>query len=118
MAALDTYQKDRLIESFESIQKLLIQAFEKLDPEGEVTYKSWDRPEGGGRMGVMRARYREGWGNVLQCTVSPLVRNPNLPETILGIGVSTITHMMNPHAPIGHMNVRAIEVGDSLGRRC
>jgi coproporphyrinogen III oxidase len=44
----------------------------------------------------------------------PSIEKEHHGKPFFATGVSTITHMYNPYAPIGHMNVRLLEVGDKV----
>ena len=44
----------------------------------------------------------------------PRLESEHHDKPFFATGVSTICHMRNPHAPIGHMNIRLLEVGDKF----
>lgn len=69
---------------------------------------------GGGTMGVIRGAVVEKAGvNVSKVMGDeyPAIEGEYKGKPFSANGVSTITHMHNPYAPIGHMNVRLLEVG-------
>ncbi|MCX6126017.1 MAG: oxygen-dependent coproporphyrinogen oxidase [Proteobacteria bacterium] len=119
MSALSTAQKSKFIELLNSVQDRLLTAFDQLDGVARSERKTWERGEGlgGGTMGVIRGKIVEKAG----CNVSA-VSGPEYPaiegeykgKPFWAGGVSTITHMYNPNAPIAHMNVRCLEVGDQF----
>lgn len=119
MGALSAAEKDAFKILLNSVQDRLLAAFERIDGQAKSTRTSWDREEGqgGGTMGVLRGPIVEKAG----CNVSA-VSGPEYPaiegeykgKPFWAAGVSTITHMYNPMAPIAHMNVRCIEVGDGF----
>lgn len=112
-------QKDRFIALLSSVQDRLLAAFERIDGVAHADKTSWERGPslGGGTMGVLRGNIVEKAG----CNVSvvsgpeyPAIEGEHKGKPFWAAGVSTITHMYNPMAPIAHMNVRCIEVGDGF----
>ncbi|MCX6116695.1 MAG: oxygen-dependent coproporphyrinogen oxidase [Proteobacteria bacterium] len=119
MSALTQQQKDQFVDFLFSVQKRLLKAFEDCDGSAKAERKTWQRPEdqGGGTMGVLRGSIVEKAG----CNVSavsgkeyPAIEGEYKGKPFWAAGVSTITHMFNPNAPIAHMNVRCLEVGDTF----
>lgn len=119
MAALTSTQKDHFLNLLWSVQDRLLKAFEEIDGLAKAERKSWDREggTGGGTMGVIRGQVVEKAG----CNVSavsgaeyPAIEGEYKGQPFWAAGVSTITHMYNPNAPIAHMNVRCLEVGDGF----
>lgn len=115
---LSKEQKSEAIALFEDVQSKLIKSFEDVDGEAQASYRSWDRPGGGGgKMGVIRGKVVEKAGaNVSQVYGEnfPAISSEHAGKSFWAAGVSTITHNYNPHAPIAHMNVRCIDVGDQF----
>ncbi len=111
-------QKASAISFFKDVQNRLLQKFEEVDGKAKAERKVWQRPEGGGGIiGVLRGSVVEKAGANFSEVHGE--NYPALEETYKGLpffasGVSTITHMMNPYAPIGHMNVRLITVGNTF----
>lgn len=112
---LENY-KANAIEYFQSMQTRLLNAFAQLDPSASVEKKKWDRPNGGGgQMAVVRgpkvekagANFSEVYGDKYPSIEEDLKDKP-----FFATGVSTICHMENPYAPIGHMNLRFLSVGN------
>ncbi|MDD9951802.1 MAG: oxygen-dependent coproporphyrinogen oxidase [Zetaproteobacteria bacterium] len=101
---------------FRSVQERLMAAFAQVDPEGREERESWQRPAGGGgTMAVMRGPVVEKAGANFSCVHGdnyPTTESEHAGKSFMASGVSSITHMANPHAPIGHMNVRLIQVGE------
>ncbi len=102
---------------FQSLRDHLLAEFAAVDPKAKLEKKSWDRPGGGGgTMGVIRgpvvekagANFSEVFGEKY-----PAIEGKHKDKPFYATGVSTIAHMQNPHAPIGHMNLRYLEVGDT-----
>ena len=115
-------EKQEAIELFRSVQQRLWAVFEEIDGTSRVEPSSWDRPVnpsgqpgGGGTMGVIRGPIVEKAGanvSVVHGDQYPAIEGDLKGKPFFVAGVSTITHMYNPHAPIAHMNVRLFEVGD------
>ena len=110
--------KNEAIHFFEDIQNKLLTAFEQVDGTAKATKKTWDREQGGGgTMGVIRgsvvekagANFSKVYGEKYPGGESEFKDRP-----FFASGVSTITHMMNPFAPIGHMNVKLITAGSTF----
>jgi len=111
-------QKKEATGFFQSIQDKLLKSFEAIDGQAKAERKPWTREQGGGgTIGVIRgpvvekagANFSEVWGERY-----PALEGEHKDKPFMATGVSTITHMMNPWAPIGHMNVRLISVGDEF----
>ncbi len=109
-------QKERVADFFSSYQLQLIHALEQVDGKARFQLSTWDYQQGGGsgRMGVARGEEMEKagvnfsrvWGKQF-----PSQEEKYKGKDFFATGISTITHMYNPHAPIGHMNVRLVEAG-------
>ena len=122
--ALTSQQKDRAVALFQSVQARLAEAFETLDGSARVQFKRWEKPTrqdgsaaGGGTMGVIRGAVVEKAGANVSAVAGdryPALEGEHKDKPYFAAGVSTITHMYNPHAPIAHMNVRLLEVGDTF----
>jgi coproporphyrinogen III oxidase len=119
MSALSAAQKDKFVEFLFGVQTKLLNSFDKIDGIAKSEKKPWTRTEGegGGTMGVIRGKVVEKAG----CNVSavsgkeyPAIEGEHKGKPFWAAGVSTITHMYNPNAPIAHMNVRCLEVGDTF----
>ncbi len=121
---LRDHEKDQALALFRSVQARLARAFEEIDGKAKVEFKSWDRPAnpsgtsgGGGTMGVIRGEVVEKAGANVSRVIGdryPAIEGQHKDKPFFAAGVSTITHMYNPHAPIAHMNVRLLEVGDTF----
>lgn len=111
-------QKDEAVEFFKDVQNRLLASFEKVDGHAKAESKEWDRPGGGGgRMSVLRGKVVEKAGanvSIVHGEKYPNMESEYAGKPFFASGVSTITHMYNPYAPIGHMNVRIFTVGDTF----
>ena len=110
--------RERVFAYFRSLQERLIREFTSINGSVAFEKKSWDRPEGGGgTMAVLRGEVIEKAGvnsSLVHGEKYPSMESEFSGKPFRAGGVSTICHMANPFAPIGHMNVRLIEVGDAF----
>jgi len=107
-------QKEKAVEFFASYQLKLAQALEVVEGKGAFSLSSWtyQNGEGGGRMGVFRGDHVEKTGVNFSRVAGaqfPSQEPKYKGKSFFASGISTITHMYNPHAPIAHMNVRLVE---------
>lgn len=104
-------QRHHLISFLKTLREKIIAAFEQLEPNNRFERQTWDyQHEGGGEIAVLRGELFEkaavNWSGVGGPNY-PLVGQPQGP--FFATGISLITHMMNPHAPTAHFNIRFIE---------
>lgn len=119
------HNRSALIEIFQSVQQDFLSILESLEKkvtgkQHSFELKNWKRSEvknDGGTMAVMRGDVFEKVG----CNFSSVhgTFSSEFADRILGVdaknlnfwasGVSFVAHPSNPFAPIGHMNIRAIE---------
>ena len=115
-SSLTISQRQEAVAFFYEIQDSLSTALEAVDGAGKFEQKRWERAGGGGgKMAVMRGKVVEKTGvNVSEVHGDryPAIEGEYKDQPFRAAGVSTITHMYNPYAPIGHMNVRLLEVGN------
>ncbi len=119
MGALKDEQKKAVKTYLLGLQDRLVAEFESIDGQGlKFEKKSWPRPEGGGgTMTVLRSQVVEKGGvnfSEVYGEKYPALEGEHAGKPFFATGVSTICHMTNPYAPIGHMNVRLLEVGDTV----
>lgn len=119
VSAMDTGFRNEVIDYFKTVQQRLISAFSTLDPNAELTEKTWVKESGagGGEMKVLRGqRVEKAGANVSQVSgdAYPALEHTHAGKPYFATGVSTICHMMNPHAPIAHANLRLLLVGDTF----
>ena len=112
-------QRQQAVDLFQRTQDRLGKGFEAVDGLAKFIKTSWQKPEdpnSGGVMGVIRGGVVEKAGANFSAVhgVYPNLEKEHAGKSFFASGVSTITHMMNPCAPIGHMNVRIIDVGDDF----
>lgn len=113
---MEVPNKSLIIEYLKEFQKKLIHSFESLESTSKFVFKPWEYPkgEGGGNMAHL-------YGDVFEkASVNfSAISGPALPfnestGAFFATGVSLITHMMNPHAPTVHMNVRFISTKEKF----
>lgn len=98
------------------LQKKIITSFESFEESKRFVLKKWDyhNGTGGGQMAHLRGDVFEKAAvnfSALEGQSLPFKENTG---PFFATGVSLITHMMNPHAPTVHMNVRYIETKDGF----
>jgi coproporphyrinogen III oxidase len=101
---------ERIVPFLKELRDEIISNFESLEPSKKFARTNWDHKSGGGgEISVLRGDVFEkaavNWSGVSGDTFPMKDGSGPFKAT----GVSLITHMMNPHAPTAHMNVRAIE---------
>jgi coproporphyrinogen III oxidase len=118
MPVISQEQKNKALEFFICAQKRLAKELEKVDGSAHFDFKNWNHKEGGGgTIGVMRGDVVEKTGVNISAVSGksyPNIEKEYKNKPFFAAGLSTITHMKNPHAPIGHMNVRMIDLGDKF----
>jgi coproporphyrinogen III oxidase len=122
---LSQSQRDMAVELFRSVQNRLLAAFEKIDGGAKAERKPWQKggttrsgeDTGGGTIGVLRGKVVEKAGanvSAVRGDEYPAIEGEHKGKPFFAAGVSTICHMYNPMAPIAHMNVRLLQVGDQF----
>ncbi|MGE0173691.1 MAG: oxygen-dependent coproporphyrinogen oxidase [Oligoflexales bacterium] len=117
---LTPQQRDQATALYRKTQETLLKGFEQVDGTAKVERRSWKSSEhlkGGGTSGVIRGKVVEKAGaNVSEVSGDkyPALEGEHKGKPFFAAGVSTIGHMYNPYAPIGHMNIRVIDVGDQF----
>lgn len=103
--------KERIVTFLKSLRDEIVQSFESLEPNDRFQRTSWnyEKGNGGGEMSVLRGAVFEkaavNWSGVSGAQF-PMADGTG---PFFATGVSLITHMMNPHAPTVHFNIRYIE---------
>lgn len=104
-------KREEVISFLKSLRDQIVNRFEALEPHHRFVRKPWDYHAGfgGGEISVIRGEVFEkaavNWSGVggdrypLGDGIGPF----------FATGLSLITHMMHPHAPTVHMNIRYIE---------
>jgi coproporphyrinogen III oxidase len=108
------HKREEIVAFLKSLRDRIITQFECLEPSHRFARKAWDyhAGHGGGEMSILRGNVFEkaavNWSGVsgdhypMKDGLGPF----------FATGVSLITHMMNPHAPTVHMNIRYIETAE------
>jgi len=103
------------------VRNLNREMFRSIDPEGDWTIKSWNKAQhegqsqGGGVMSVIRGPVLEKAAvnmSVVWGPSYPSIEREYSGQPYLAAGVSLIAHTYNPEAPIVHMNIRILKVGE------
>lgn len=103
------------------VRDLNREMFRSIDPQGEWNIKSWNKAldagqsQGGGVMSVVRGPVLEKSAvnmSVVWGPSYPSIEREYSGKPYLAAGVSLISHTYNPEAPIAHMNIRLLKVGD------
>ena len=103
-------RREHIVLFLKSLREEIIEGFQKLESKGSFERKTWwHHSGGGGEISLLRGEVFEkaavNWSGVsgdkfpMQDSYGPF----------FATGISLITHMMNPHAPTVHMNIRYIE---------
>lgn len=106
-------RKEEIVLFLKGLREGIIAQFEALEPHCKFVRTLWEHHGGGGgEMAVLRGEVFEkgavNWSGVsgkqfpMQDGTGPF----------FATGVSLITHMLNPHAPTVHFNIRYIETQD------
>ena len=104
---------------FHDLQRRICAAFEAFEPQARFSVRSWSKPaghrlQGGGESRLMRGAVFEKvgvnvshvWG-VLPLEARGQVSGSEASEgRFSACGISLVAHMMNPHVPAVHMNLR------------
>jgi coproporphyrinogen III oxidase len=103
-------RQNKIVTFLKDLREEIIARFEIFEPSCKFQREQWDHHTGGGgEIGLIRGEVFEkaavNWSGV---------SGPEFPmNDALGpyfaTGISLITHMVNPHAPTIHMNIRYIE---------
>ena len=117
---LTTEQKREAYHLCREIQSVLVARLEKIDGTAKAESHCWQKDTGTGGGESPRHPWgcnREGGGELFTGGREIVIRDleeKNADKPYYATGISTICHMANPHAPIGHMNIRLLEVGDTF----
>lgn len=103
--------KEEIVSFLKELRENIISAFEKLETGAYFKRSSWNyaKGSGGGEIGLLRGKvFEKGAVNFSE------VYGSHFPTNEAGgpfgaTGISLITHMVNPHAPTVHFNVRYIQ---------
>lgn len=103
-------RQQEIVQFLKNLRDTIIVNFSSLEKETSFTRECWDHTTGGGgEISLLRGEVFEkaavNWSGVS----GPHFPLDDASGPFFATGVSLITHMMNPHAPTVHMNVRYIE---------
>jgi len=109
-ATTDTSQQAEIIEFLKTLREEIIEGFASLEPMQHFERNFWSHPHGGGgEIALLRGDFFEkaavNWSGV-SGKEFPMSDGTG---PFFATGISLITHMVNPHAPTVHCNLRYIE---------
>lgn len=107
--------REDIVGFLKELRSEIIGHFESLEPSRRFERKYWDHPSGGGgEISVLRGDTFEkaavNWSGVS----GQIFPGTDGIGPFFATGVSLITHMVNPHAPTIHMNIRYIVTKDKF----
>ena len=103
--------KTKVLTYLKPFREKILEAFEKIEGQKSFERSKWDyqQGEGGGEMAVLRGqRFEKAAVNFSEVS-GKTFPGSDATGPFYATGVSLITHMMSPHAPTVHMNLRYIE---------
>jgi len=103
--------REIVVPYLKQLRETIIQAFQEFEPNHQFSREPWNyqNGEGGGEIGLIRGDvFEKGAVNFSQVSGSTFPGSDGQ-GPFFATGVSLITHMMNPHAPTSHFNIRYIE---------
>lgn len=107
---MNNFVKDEIVKFLKQLRDNIILQFESLEEKHRFQRKIWNHVTGGGgEISVLRGKVFEkaavNWSGVS----GPTFPTNEAQGPFFATGVSLITHMVNPHAPTVHFNIRYIE---------
>jgi len=103
----------QIIPYLKDLRDRIITAFEKLEPSKKFHRKHWEHHTGGGgEISLLRGDCFEKAAVNWSAVSGDHFPMQDGTGAFFATGVSLITHMLNPHAPTVHMNVRYIQTAD------
>jgi len=106
--------RDIVIPYLKQLRETIIAAFEEFEPCHEFTRSPWQyrNGEGGGEIALLRGDVFEKGAVNFSAVSGDAFPGTDGKGPFFATGVSLITHMMNPHAPTSHFNIRYIETSE------
>ena len=108
---MGTPNQNFIVDHLKELQLKIIKGFESLEESAIFTLKPWEYPNGngGGQMAHLKGEAFEKAAVNFSAVSGPSLPFKETSGPFFATGVSLITHMMNPHAPTVHMNMRFIK---------
>lgn len=108
-------RKETVIHFLKGLRETIIESFESLEATHRFERKKWDyqNGKGGGEMAVIRGSHFEKAAVNFSTVEGDTFPGDDSSGPFFATGVSLITHMINPHAPTVHFNIRYIETEKS-----
>ena len=113
---LATSRQEAIVDFLKALRQEITAEFESFEPVHRFTRKEWQyhSGQGGGEISALRGDVFEkaavNWSGVSGANY-PMQEGTG---PFFATGVSLITHMLNPHCPTVHMNIRYIETKDKF----
>lgn len=109
-ATSSNQRQQEIVQFLKSLRDTIVLRFSSFESKASFSKESWDHATGGGgEISLLRGEVFEkaavNWSGVK----GPRFPHDDASGRFFATGVSLITHMMNPHAPTVHMNIRYIE---------
>lgn len=105
--------KNRVISFLKTLREKIIKGFYQLEEDNNCAFerKPWNysKGQGGGEIGLIRGKTFEKAAVNFSAVSGDSFPMADGSGAFFGTGISLITHMMNPHAPTVHMNLRYME---------
>ncbi len=103
--------RDFIVPYLKSLRETIIDTFQSLEPHAIFDRRDWSyqNGDGGGQMAVIRGEIFEKAAVNISSVGGKTFPGSDGQGPFFATGVSLITHMMNPHAPTAHFNLRYIE---------
>lgn len=108
--------KDEITNYLKTLRETFIKAFEGFEPQACFIRSPWNyaKGSGGGEIGLLRGSVFEkaaiNWSEI-QGDHFPM---GDAEGAFSATGISLITHMLNPHAPTAHFNLRFIQTQNNF----
>jgi len=104
-------KRENITEFLKALREEIMHAFQQFESISTFERKLWKygRGSGGGEIGLLRGKVFEKAAVNWSAISGETFPTPEAKGPFFATGVSLITHMVNPHAPTVHMNIRYIE---------
>jgi len=106
--------RENIIPFLQTLREEILAAFQAFEPSHHFERKRWNHlTGGGGEIALLRGDLFEKAAVNFSAVSGPKLPLQEEKGPFFATGISLITHMMSPHAPTVHMNIRYIETGNS-----
>ena len=110
------HHQNKIVIFLKELREKIITAFESFEEDKRFQRTAWDYQKGcgGGEIGLVRGSVFEKAAVNFSCISGDCFPMNDACGAFSAMGVSLITHMVNPHAPTVHFNMRYIETQDNF----